>query len=362
MTRERIVLLANNVDEVGGAQRVVHTLAAGFAARGHDVTVIGIEPREPRSGFSSASYRVERLLESAYDKDEGPALDAQRAAAVVKLQSILDAGPPGIIITAQVWAMEHIGLCVIDGWRTIGQYHSSFQAASFGPDLARVLKAYRNSDLFLALTEQDARLFTRAGLNNAAAMPNPLAQWPSSLADPAARTITYLGRFSAEKAPMTLMKAWQILTEAELLDDWSLQFVGSGPHEGQIREAAAMLPRVAQLDQVADPYSVLTDTGILAVPSLVEGLPLVIMEALACGVPVVASDCSAGVRELLADESCGLLVNRGDAADLARGLQLLAEDDSRRAALAARGPASMDAYRLDTVLDRWEQVFATVLR
>ncbi len=358
----RIVLLANNVDEIGGAQRVVHALAAGFVSRGHDVTVIGIEPREPLGDFSTAGYRVGRLLDSAYDKEEGPALDAQRAAALVKLQSILDSGPHGIIITAQVWAMEHVVQCTLVGWRTIGQYHSSYQAACFGPDLQRVVSAYADCDRFLALTSQDASAFTSAGLNNAGAMPNPIARWPQQRADPQARVITYLGRFSAEKAPMTLMQAWRILAEAGQLADWRLQFVGSGPHEEQIREAAAALPRVQVRDQVDDPYAVLSQTGILALPSLVEGLPLVMMEALACGVPIVASDCSAGVRELLADGSCGVLVNRGDPADLARGLQLLGADHGLRAGMASRGPVAMEPYRLGGVLDRWERVFAEVLR
>lgn len=359
---ERIVLLANNIDEIGGAQRVVHALAAGLVERGHDVTVIGVEPRDPRPDFSRVQYRVERLLEVAYEKEAGPELQAQRASAQLKLQSILDSGPSGIIITAQVWAMEHVAKCVIDGWRTIGQYHSSFQAARFGPDLKRVLDAYRDSDLFLALTAADVALFTAAGLNNASAMPNPLVSWPGHPAQADSRTITYLGRFSAEKAPMTLMDAWRILTEEGLLPDWNLQFVGSGPHEGQIREAAAALPRVEVRGQVADPYSVLAQTGILAVPSLVEGLPLVIMEALACGVPVAASDCSAGVRELLAGETCGVLVNRGDAADLARGLSQLGADAQSRAHIGARGPSRMQEYQLPHVLDLWEQVFRNVLR
>ena len=358
----RIVLLANNIDEVGGAQRVLLTLAAGFAGRGHEVTVVGIEPRDRLAELSSADFHVARLLEQAYDKEEGPALDSQRAAAIARLQAILDAGPAGIIITAQVWSMEHILQCSIGNWRTIGQYHSSFQAASFGPDLARVLAAYRDRDLFLALTSADAQLFTAAGMNNARAMPNPLSAWPLQPAHSEARTITYLGRFSAEKAPMTLMRAWGILVEEGLQSDWQLQFVGSGPHEGQLREAAAQLPGVQIRGQVDDPYSVLADTAILALPSLVEGLPLVVMEALACGVPVVASDCSAGVRQLLADESCGVLVNRGDPADLARGLRTLAADADLRARMAAQGPVHMARYQLAAVIDEWEQVFADILR
>ncbi|MDO9484572.1 MAG: glycosyltransferase [Actinomycetota bacterium] len=358
----RIVLMANNIDEIGGAQRVVHALASGFADRGFDTCIVGVEPREPLLQLSDVNYQVIRLLEQPYAKDEGPELQAQQESARAALQSILDAGPPGIIITAQVWAMEHVARCQSDGWRTIGQYHSSFQAAQFGPDLQRLIDAYSQSDLFLALTETDARSFTAIGFNNAFAMPNPIARWPEFPADADSRTITYLGRFSAEKAPMTLMQAWRMLTEAGQLPDWNLQFVGSGPHVGQLQEACAVLPRVRVHDQVADPYSVLSATGILAVPSLVEGLPLVIMEALASGVPVVASDCSAGVRELLADESVGVLVNRGDAVALARGLRRLGEHPSLRASMSARGPELMGAYDLDRIMDRWERVIADVMR
>jgi len=193
-------------------------------------------------------------------------------------------------------------------------------------------------------------------------MSNPLASWPQQPVAASRRTITYLGRFSAEKAPMTLMQAWRIITAADQLKDWTLQFVGSGPHEGQLREAAAALPRVRVLDPVADPTTVLAGTGLLAVPSLVEGLPLAIMEALACGVPVVASDCSAGVRELLDSERCGVLVNRGDAADLARGLVKLAGDPATRRSMAEHGREHMQRYRLEPVLDQWELTFSQVLR
>ncbi|MCX6601981.1 MAG: glycosyltransferase, partial [Acidobacteria bacterium] len=129
-----------------------------------------------------------------------------------------------------------------------------------------------------------------------------------------------------------------------------------------IQAAMADLPRVQLLPPVLDPYIVLKETGILAVPSLVEGLPLVLMEALAIGVPAVVSDCSAGVRELVDEGRCGLLVNRGDAVDLARGLCELAEDDVLRARLANQGREHMLKYRLDQVLDQWEQVFKNVQR
>jgi glycosyltransferase involved in cell wall biosynthesis len=360
--RKRIVLLANNVDELGGAQRVVQVLAGGFASRGYEVTIVGVESIGDRAPHQSNTYQVERLLEKSYPKEVGAELDSLRAGALRKLQSILDSGEPGILISAQVWAMEHGLDCDLSGWRTIGQFHSSIEAAAFGKDLDRILRTYRDVDQFLALTAVDAVRFTQAGLNNASWLPNPLAQWPSEVANAQSRTITYLGRLSAEKAPMTLMQAWRIICEQGRLSDWNLNFVGSGPHDVQIQAAMADLPRVQLMPPVSDPYLVLKETGILAVPSLVEGLPLVLMEALAIGVPAVVSDCSAGVRELVDEGRCGLLVNRGDAVDLARGLCKLAEEDVLRARLAIQGREHMLQYRLDQVLGQWEQVFKNVQR
>ena len=161
---------------------------------------------------------------------------------------------------------------------------------------------------------------------------------------------------------MTLVQAWRIMCGEGRLNDWSLNIIGSGPHDVQIEAAIADLPRVRLLPPVSDPYAVLQSTGILAVPSLVEGLPLAVMEALASGVPVVASDCSAGVRELLDNGACGVLVNRGDPADLARGLCELAENDELRSQQAARGREHLQKYRLDSVLDKWEQLFALIQR
>jgi glycosyltransferase involved in cell wall biosynthesis len=359
---KRVVLLANNVDERGGAQRVVQVLAGGLASRGYEVTIVGVEPLGDREPHQSSTYQVERLLEESYPKEAGAELDSLRTGALRRLQSILDAGQPGILITAQVWAMEHALDCDLTGWRTIGQFHSSIEAAAFGKDLDRILRTYRDVDQFLALTSVDAMRFTQAGLNNASWLPNPLAQWPSEGANPQSRTITYLGRLSAEKAPVTLMQAWRIICEQGRLSEWNLNFVGSGPHDVQIQAAMADLPRVQLLPPVSDPYAVLKETGILAVPSLIEGLPLVLMEALAVGVPVVASDCSAGVRELVGEDRCGLLVNRGDAADLARGLCELAEDEGKRARLGAQGRERMLDYQLERILDQWEQLFANVQR
>jgi hypothetical protein len=64
---------------------------------------------------------------------------ALRAEAVAALDAVLRDGPPGIVVTTQLWAMEHLAEVRHDDWAVIGQYHSSFEAAVAGRDLPRAL-------------------------------------------------------------------------------------------------------------------------------------------------------------------------------------------------------------------------------
>jgi Glycosyltransferase Family 4 len=168
----RMIIMANNIDEVGGAQRVAHSLAQGFAQRGFDVDLVGVVPHEPRHRFTDdPAYRSITLAERPLPNDPAGRKRA-RTAILRSLQALIDQGQPGIIITTQLWAMEHLEEVDHRGWRIIGQYHSSFEAAAGGRDLARALKSYADVDSFVLLTHEDAEAFRRAGLNNTCSIPN----------------------------------------------------------------------------------------------------------------------------------------------------------------------------------------------
>ena len=113
---------------------------------------------------------------------------------------------------------------------------------------------------------------------------------------------------------------------------------------------------------VADVVPVLREAGILALPSLTEGLPLSLAEAMACGLPTVSTDCSDGVRLLTLDGEAGVVVPRADPVAMGQALSALMSDARARADLGVRARAAVADYRLDPVLDRWERVIAEVLR
>lgn len=352
----RIVIMANNIDEVGGAQRVVRTLADGFA-RDHQVDLVGITPHPiPHPFRSSGEYREHRLMSAVWptpaDESTRGKRRELRAAAVQSLRSILGTGAPGVIIVAQVWAMEILADAGHDGWIVIGQYHGAFGAAASGRDLRRILDSYSDVHAFLALTDGDAHAFEKCGLNNVRSMPNPLAMWPAEV-KAASNVVGYLGRLSPEKGPDLLLDAWVSL--AHDFPDWSLRIAGDGPLREEITQRGASMPRVEVLPAVSDPVDFWSGIGVGAFPSRTEGLPMSLAEAQASGVPCVAVDCSTGVRVLCS----GILVAPGSLAD---GLASLLGDAQLRREIGARGRAAMEQYRLEIILDHWERLFASLAR
>ena len=258
--------------------------------------------------------------------------------------------------------METVARTPHAGWAVIGQYHSSFEAAAGGRDLARSLQLYRDVDLVTLLTPTDAQSFQLAGLNATSWLPNPLAFWPEEPADPSREgVVTYLGRMSPEKGVSFLLDAWNAV--ASLHPGWRLRLVGSGPDEPALRrQAASMECDVEFSAPVVDAMTVLRESSIVVLPSLTEGLPLVMAEAMAMGLPVIATDCSAGVRLLGEDGRAACIVPRGDAGALAGALGALMSDGADRQRLGALARTSVSAYRLDAVMDRWEAMLVDVLR
>lgn len=151
--------------------------------------------------------------------------------------------------------------------------------------------------------------------------------------------ILTVGRLAAPKDPLTLVRALPALRPRE----YSLAFVGGGRDQPLVEQAVrerGVAGRVTLLGERHDVPELLESADIFVLASRSEGAPLSVLEAMAAGLPVVASDVG-GVAELVADGETGLLVPAGDAAALAGALARLLDDPGlrRRMGAAARARA-----------------------
>jgi glycosyltransferase involved in cell wall biosynthesis len=165
--------------------------------------------------------------------------------------------------------------------------------------------------------------------------------------------VLYVGRLSPQKAVPRLVEAL-----AQMRQPVQAVLVGDGDQrpmiESLLRQHSLSNVRLAGIRLGAELVQFYRWADVLVLPSDREGMPLVVLEAMACGLPVVATDV-VGSRELLTD--VGVLV-QPDPASLALVLDKLAQDVPLRAELRARGLAAVREYTWDRLVHRIERVYA----
>ncbi len=136
--------------------------------------------------------------------------------------------------------------------------------------------------------------------------------------------------------------------------------VGEGSRRESVQSSAARMGLadvVSMPGYVNNPYGYMSRADVFLLSSRYEGLPTVLIEALACGCPVVATDCPSGPREILADGTYGRLAPVGDDASLAEAVVETLRNPPRENELRERA----DEFAPEAVLDGYEQFILTHL-
>ena len=152
--------------------------------------------------------------------------------------------------------------------------------------------------------------------------------------------VVAMGRLSAQKGFDVLLRAFA--HAAPDMEGWSLVVIGEGPDRDQLQTLANHLgiaSRVRLTGYLPQPQAVLAGASLFVLSSRHEGMGgLVLLEALAHGRPIVATDCTAGPREILRDGKLGRLVEVDDVSGLAAALAAHAADPTVLEKVAGDGP------------------------
>jgi glycosyltransferase involved in cell wall biosynthesis len=173
--------------------------------------------------------------------------------------------------------------------------------------------------------------------------------------------VVSVGRLVRNKGFQTLIDAAYILNDPGIV----FTIVGEGPQraefEAQIAQRRPGSP-VRLAGHVDNPFPMLADADIFLSVSERESFGIVLVEALCLGVPIVATDCPSGPAEILEDGKFGELVPVGDAAAVARTIQALANDASRREHLSDLGPQRAADFSLERHCRNVADLFQPLLR
>lgn len=262
-----------------------------------------------------------------------------------------------------------------DGSAKIGENHFnrnfrySFVKNNTKNILRRIIAKYRDFTLGYKVNKLDALVTLTQ--NDADAWPNTVKKFvipnPQSFvqgrkATGGSKQIVAAGRLTKQKGFDLLLDAWNLLYSSH--PEWSLTIYGEGNERENLQSLiqskgiknACIHPFVPNIQEkfITSEFYVLS--------SRFEGFGLVIIEAMECGLPVVAFDCQSGPSEIISDGKDGILVRSGDVYALADAMRCLIEDDKLRSAMRLSAIEKARHYSIDNIMNKWINLYKTISR
>lgn len=361
----KLVLVLRDL-QVGGAERVVIRLANYAARHGVDVHLVALIGAGPLSGEIADGVRLHDLNAGRIRR---AALPLYRLLVRQRPNAVMSTLPQVNALTVLVTRFLSRGPRVTVREANDPRFETPY-GPSFGYVVRRILAtAYKHADTVAAVSEG-----VRDGIIEAYGVsPGKVVAIPNASLDDAVmekanleladawysgleKRVVCVARLSAQKDHATLLKAFKATDAGPRT---GLVLIGDGPMEEDIRRQVTHLgleDRVKLVHHESNPYRWLRTANALVLSSRWEGSPNVLVEALALGVPVVATDCPSGPREILCGGRYGELVPVGDVPAMARAIRRVLAESPVRERLVER---SRD-FHVERVGARWLAVLFQV--
>ena len=349
---------------VGGAERVTVTVANGLADRGYAVDLL--VPYYEGSFVEEVSDDV-----TVFDLETPRVPGVGVGASVPRLVSYLRRRSPAVVFSQMTYTSS---VCLLAHWLAgsdavvVPVVHNTLGIDESPKDrVARWLGALagRRADRFAAVSEGAAesvvdRLHVDAEEVSVLHNPIPVSEVRERSRQPVDHpwvasdehdVVLGVGRLDSQKDFPTFLRAFRRVHERR--PETRAVIVGRGPERETLETLAGELGTeevVSFAGYVDNPYGYMAGADVLTMSSVHEGLPTVLIEALACGCPVVSTDCPSGPRTILDDGRYGPLVPVGDERALADATLRTLREPPERSALVDRARD----FAPDTVLDRYE--------
>ncbi|MFK4000678.1 glycosyltransferase family 4 protein [Psychrobacter namhaensis] len=348
----KILILGGNFNNAGGTERVGSMLANGLSKEGYDIVLASIlcgdKPFFPiNKGIKIISlfntpgralYRTPHTIHKIRALLKEERIDTL---IVVETMSVLFTLPAtiGLPVTHICW--EH--------------FNFNNDLGKAGRRLARQLAA-RYCDAVVTLTERDKQYWLKGTQHKSqiTAIANPCPYPPQDYIEKEnTKTVLAIGRLTQIKGFDLLLEAWIHVNQS--MPDWKLVIVGEGDDRANLTEFVIenkLADSVELVGNTTDVSKYYREAEIFCLSSRYEGFGMVLIEALAFGLPIVSFDCEVGPAEILEDTG-SILVPQNDISEFALSLIDLMQDDERRKMISIKSKEKAKIYQPENIIDQW---------
>ena len=222
------------------------------------------------------------------------------------------------------------------------------------------LRLLRKCDCLVVLTHGD-RNFWSQYIPHVKVLPNPLTSYPEKINDvPKDKyRVISIGRLTSIKRFDRLIDAFAKICNNN--PNWHIDIYGDGSDKDMLISQISKLGLdnfVIIHPPTNDIYTEIKKSQFLVMTSESEGFPLVLIEAMACGIPCLSFDCPYGPGEIIEHNKTGLLAVNGDVSDLANKMQYLMMNPDIIEEMSKEARVSASKYKKETVMKAWEKLYS----
>jgi glycosyltransferase involved in cell wall biosynthesis len=366
----------------GGADRVIAEKANWLAEHGHEVAIV-TDTQMGREPVFPLSPKV-RLIDLAIDfsKEYGHGLLMRIYMYYIlmhqyrkKMTEVLMQNHPDIVITTLGRDISFITK-IKDGSRKIGEAHTTknfirnFHLLEQRNIIFRYLTKFfrwnmdrkvNQLDALVVLTSQDQHDW--GNKIPVYVIPNSYPFYPDIPSACDNKQAIIVGRYNSAKGYNYLVDAWKLVYQKH--PDWIINIFGSGEYENDIRHRIFdeglqdVIVMNSPTDHIMEEY---LKSSIYVMSSVFEGFAMVLLEAMACGLPCVSFDCPYGPRNVITDGEDGILVEYLNSQALADNICRLIEDKDLRMEMGNKGRRNVLRFSRETIMPQWVELFESVTK
>jgi len=366
----RIAFVIDQVYLHGGIERVLSIKANYFATQtDHEVYIITTEQKEQAPCYNFEKNIKFKDLEVNYNRRKSyfhPVNLLKLPGHIRKTKLALKKIKPDVVIVCSHSADTYFVPFILKSIPKIKEFHYSRFIEKNKRKSPSVFKK-----LFFKFTDHVESKYDRLAIlntdesryyksNNIVVIPNPLTFYPQRVSDLKNKRCISAGRIAPVKGYDILIDIWKEMKDT----GWNLDIYGSGTPE----YVQKLQDKIDQLD-LRDSVKLRGSTGaiqeemlnssIFLMTSHNECFPLVLLEAQACGLPIVSFDCPYGPRNII-DKSTGVLVLQYDNDAFADALKKIINDPLDIKEKGEKARENAHNYRLDAIMNKWETMFNDV--
>lgn len=348
-----ILICVGSIAARGGTERIVSNLSNILISKGIDVTILSLCSSPKQRSYYDLDPQV-KIIHTNLPKNKYCHIFYMPKIISVIRKSIFDYGIKLCIGTD--WHSDLLFWLSCIKCKIVGWEHFSYRGKS--------LKAKLVSKLFFKRLYKICCLTNSETLRyiNGITIPNCNSfEIGDKKYDSTSKRIVALARLSPEKGIDMLLQA-AVLVKAKH-PDWHLDIYGDGVEKDKLQSMILQLgihDFVAINDFVSDVKTVLENSSFYVMSSLNEGLPMVLLEAQCCGLPMISFDCQTGPGEIITDGVNGYLVPPGNIKMLAEKINYLIENPEKRLEMSINSRKNAKNYTPGKVAEKWIELFKSL--